>query len=154
MDLLLEFQSFFSKEYEVLALHFEDYVLRIKTHGSRIWHAITNGTYKYSKTKEIVTNQEELDDIIANDKSIESDEKNRLMNNLKETRILRFSLPPNSFQFVSSLSTTKQIWDRVKALYSGDADLTHSIQTTLLFEFGSFDLMKRLIKLLIVLITC
>jgi len=30
------------------------------------------------------------------------------------------------------------IWDRLKELYSGDADLEHSVQTLLLSEFGAF----------------
>ena len=36
----------FPEDYEVWTLHFEDYVLGIDTHGSRICHAMTSETYK------------------------------------------------------------------------------------------------------------
>ena len=44
----------FPYDYEVLALHFEDYVLGIEEHGSTIWHAIDEETYKYLVTKKKV----------------------------------------------------------------------------------------------------
>ncbi|XP_052625831.1 uncharacterized protein LOC128132873 [Lactuca sativa] len=37
-----------------------------------------------------------------------------------------------------SCTTAKEIWDRLKELYSTDEDLEHSIQTLLLSEFGAF----------------
>lgn len=58
------------------------------------------------------------------------------MNNLKATRIVRFSLLPDTFRWVSSLHTTKIIWDRLEELYSSDVNLTRSIQTRILSEFG------------------
>lgn len=70
---------------------------------------------------------------------IEFDEKELLMDNLKATRIPSFELPPDTFRLVSSLRRAHDIWDRLKELYYGDVDLTHSIQTTLLFEFVSFE---------------
>ena len=53
-------------------------------------------------------------------------------------RIIQFALPPDTFRLVSSYDTAKGIWDRLKELYSGDADLEHSLPTTLLSKFGSF----------------
>lgn len=44
----------------------------------------------------------------------------------------------DTFRFVSSYTTTKEIWNRLKELYSTDEDLEHSIQTVFLSEFGAF----------------
>ncbi|KAI3700159.1 hypothetical protein L2E82_44778 [Cichorium intybus] len=67
------------------------------------------------------------------------DEKDKLMCNIKAFRIIRFDLQSDTLRLVSSCETTKEIWDRLQELYSGDADLDHSVQTTLLSEFGSFE---------------
>ncbi|XP_052621986.1 uncharacterized protein LOC128127530 [Lactuca sativa] len=53
-------------------------------------------------------------------------------------RMFRFSLQADTFRLVSSYTTTKEIWDRLKELYSTDEDLEHSIQTLLLSDFGAF----------------
>lgn len=90
-------------------------------------------------TKEIFQSQEKLDDIIANDKCIESHKKDKLINNLNATKILRVALPPDTFLFVSSVPNAKIKWDRLRVLYSGDDDLTYSIQNTLLSEYGIFE---------------
>lgn len=60
------------------------------------------------------------------------------MSNIKAMRIIQFALPPDTFCLVSACDTTKGIWDRLKELYSSDADLEHSVQTLLLSEFGAF----------------
>ena len=39
---------------------------------------------------------------------------------------------------MNSYDTAKGIWDRMKELYSCDEELEHSMQTTLMSEFGSF----------------
>ena len=39
---------------------------------------------------------------------------------------------------LSAYETAKEILDRLKELYSSDADLEHSVQTMLLSEFGAF----------------
>ena len=69
---------------------------------------------------------------------IPQDEKDKLMCNLKALRMMQFALQANTFRLVSSCSTAKEIWDRLKELYSTDEDLDHSIQTLLLFEVGAF----------------
>ena len=53
-------------------------------------------------------------------------------------RIIRFPLQPDTFRLMSSCDTAKAIWDRLRELYSTDADLEHSTQTLLLSEFGEF----------------
>ena len=49
---------------------------------------------------------------------------------------------------MSLCTIAKEIWDRLKELYSTDEDLEHSIQTLLLSEFGDFkqNLDKSLIQ--------
>ena len=60
------------------------------------------------------------------------------MRTIKTTRMIRFALQYDTFRLVSSCTAAKQIWDRLKELYSTDEDLEHSIQTLLLSEFGDF----------------
>lgn len=61
------------------------------------------------------------------------------MNNLKAIRILMFDVSQDTFQLVSSISIANLTWDRLMELCSRDVEFTHSIQTTLLSEFGSFE---------------
>ncbi|KAI3505861.1 hypothetical protein L1887_28170 [Cichorium endivia] len=63
----------------------------------------------------------------------------KLMCNVKAFRIIRFALQADTLRLVSSCETAKEIWDRLQELYSEDADLEHSVQTTLLSDFGSFE---------------
>ena len=53
-------------------------------------------------------------------------------------RIIPFTLPPDTFRLVSACSTAKEIWVRLKELYSIDEDLENLIQTLLLSDFGDF----------------
>ena len=76
--------------------------------------------------------------LIIEHTNVPRDEKDRLLCNIKEMRIIRFSLPPDTFRLVSACNTTKGIRDRLKELYHGDADLEYSLQTKLLSLFGSF----------------
>lgn len=93
----------------------------------------------YTKTREIIKTQWRLDEIVVDGKDIHSNDKEKLINNLKATMIMRFSLPPDTFRLVSSNETAKEIYDILKELYYGDADLKHSIQTGLLSKFGTFE---------------
>ena len=54
-------------------------------------------------------------------------------------RMIRFALQADTFRLVSSCTTAKEIWDRLKELYSTDEDLEHSIQTLFLSDFGVFE---------------
>ncbi|KAI3499728.1 hypothetical protein L1887_35537 [Cichorium endivia] len=95
----------FTNDYEVWALHFEDYVLGIEEHGSTIW--------QLSQLKHSLT--------------------------VPQGGIIRFALQSDTLRLVSSCETTKEIWDKLQELYSGDANLEQSVQTTILSEFGSFE---------------
>lgn len=57
---------------------------------------------------------------------------------LKAKRELHFFLPPDTFRFVSSLESEKEIWDRLNELQLGYEDLKHSIQTILPSKFDLF----------------
>lgn len=63
----------------------------------------------YTKTREIVKTQWRLDEIVVDGKDIHSNDKEKLINNLKATMIMRFSLPPDTFRLVSSNETAKEI---------------------------------------------
>jgi len=128
----------FPNDYEVWALHFEDYVLGIDDIGSSIWHSITEGTYEHTETKKVVKTLSNYHKVVADHANIMVDKKNKLMSNVKAMRIIRFALQPDTIGLVNSYDTAKGIWDRLKELYSGDADLEHSVQTLHLSEFGAF----------------
>lgn len=74
------------EDYEVWALHFENYILGIEEHGSTIWHAMTTETYKYSLTKKEVKTKKDYDEIIADNPA--NDKKIKLMCTLKAMRII------------------------------------------------------------------
>ncbi|KAI3767848.1 hypothetical protein L2E82_18277 [Cichorium intybus] len=128
----------FTQEYEVWALHFEDYVLGIEEHGATIWQAITEETHVHTDTRRVIKTLKEYNNLLVTHTNIPQDEKDKLMCNIKAFRIIRFALQADTLRLVSSCETAKEIWDKLKELYSGDADLEHSIQTTLLSDFGSF----------------
>lgn len=75
-----------------------------------------------------------MDNLIADNKDLTTDEKQRLQNNLNTKRHLRFALPPYTFRLMSSMETTNESWKRLKELYSGDVNESNSIQTNLLFR--------------------
>lgn len=49
-------------------------------------------------------------------------------------RVIRFALQSDKFRLVSTCTTAKVIWERLKELYYTDADLKHDTQTLLLSE--------------------
>ncbi|KAI3700054.1 hypothetical protein L2E82_44669 [Cichorium intybus] len=128
----------FTQDYEVWALHFEDYVLGIEEHGSTIWQANTVETFAHIGTRRVIKTLKEYNDLLVAHTNMPQDEKVKLMCNIKAFRIILFALQSDTLLLVSSCETAKEIWDRLQELYSGDADLEHSVQTTLLSEFGSF----------------
>ena len=67
------------------------------------------------------------------------EKKHKHLRTLKALRIIRFALNPDTFHLISSLESAHKIWNRLKELYSGEADLTTSLQTSLLSEYGSFE---------------
>ncbi|KAI3496474.1 hypothetical protein L1887_38838 [Cichorium endivia] len=116
----------FTNDYEVWALHFEDYVLGIEEHGSIICHAITVETYAHTGTRRVIKTLKEYNDLLVAHTNIPQDEKDKLMCNIKAFRIIRFALQSDTLRLPS---TGKFL----------DADLEHSVQTTLLSGFGSFE---------------
>ena len=44
----------FPRDYEVWALHFEDYVLGIEEHGATIWQAMTQETFSHTCTRRLI----------------------------------------------------------------------------------------------------
>lgn len=62
---------------------------------------------------------------------------------MRAKRDLCLTLSLDTFRRVSSLPTVHHIWERLKELYSCDVDQTHSMQTTIISEFGSFQRKSR-----------
>ena len=96
------------------------------------------GPFIHSGTNRTVKTQKEYNQLLVDVEKIPQDEKGKLMCKLKALRMIRFSLQDNTLHLVSSCTTAKEIWDRLKELYSTDEDLENSIQTLLLSEFGAF----------------
>nr|KAJ0199171.1 hypothetical protein LSAT_V11C600328070 [Lactuca sativa] len=121
-----------------LELHFEDDVLGLEDNGYLIWEAITLGAFVHTGTRRVIKTQTDYSKLLLELKDVPQDEKDKLINNVKAMRIIQFALSADTFRLVSSCDTAKAIWDRLKELYSTDADFEHSTQTLLLSEFGSF----------------
>ncbi|KAL7586974.1 hypothetical protein Lser_V15G40724 [Lactuca serriola] len=128
----------YTHNYEVWAHHFEDYVIGSEDNGYLIWEAIISGPFSHSATSRIIKTQKEYNDLLKDVKDIAQDEKDKFQCNIKALRLIRFALQSDTFRLVSSCTTAKEIWDRLRELYSTDEDLEHSIQTLLLSEFGEF----------------
>ncbi|KAL7600039.1 hypothetical protein Lser_V15G23597 [Lactuca serriola] len=128
----------YTQDYEVWAHHFEDYVIGSEDNGYLIWEAIVSGPFAHSGTSKIIKTQKEYNDLLKDVKDVAQDEKEKFQCNIKALRLIRFALQSDTFRLVSSCSTAKEIWDRLRELYSIDEDLEHSIQTLLLSEFGEF----------------
>ncbi|KAL7609531.1 hypothetical protein Lser_V15G12916 [Lactuca serriola] len=118
--------------------HFEDYVIGSEDNGYQIWEAITAGPFAHSSTSRIIKTQKEYNDLLKDVKDVAQDEKEKFQCNIKALRLIRFALQSDTFRLVSSCGTAKEVWDRLRELYSTDEDLEHSIQTLLLSEFGEF----------------
>ena len=119
-------------------MHFEDYVLGLEDNGYLICDAIIIQTFAYIGTRREIKTQSDYNKLLLDVKDIPQDEKDKLTSNVKTMRIIRFSLPLDTFHLVISCDTEKDIWDRLKELCSSDDDLEHSTQTLLLLEFGAF----------------
>lgn len=99
----------FPNDYEVWALHFEDYVIRIEDAGSSIWHSITEGTYEHTETKKVVKTLGDYNKIIADYENITADEKIKFRSYVKAMRIIRFALQPDTILLVNSYDIAKGI---------------------------------------------
>ena len=99
---------------------------------------MTQETFSHTATRKVIKSQADYNALLVEHANVPHEENEKLLSNIKAMRIIRFALPPDTFRLVSTCNTSKEIWDRLKELYSKDADLEHSLQTTLLSEFGSF----------------
>ena len=72
----------FLQDYEVWALHFEDYVLGLEEHGSTIWEAITMQTFSHTTTRLIVKTQADYNAILVDHKGTPQYEKDMLLSNV------------------------------------------------------------------------
>ena len=91
--------------------------------------------FVHTETKRTIKTQKEYNQLRLDVKDVRQDEKDKLLNNFKAMRIIRFILQADKFCLVSSCDVAKAIWDRLRELYSTNADLAHSPQTLLLSEF-------------------
>ncbi|XP_023761709.1 cyprosin [Lactuca sativa] len=93
--------------------------------------AITVGPSAHSGTNRIMKTKKEYNQLMVDVKDVPQDEKDKFVCNIKALRMIRFSLQSDTFRLVSSCTTAKEVWDRLKELYSTDEDLEHSIQSLL-----------------------
>ena len=57
----------YTQDYEVWALHLEDYVIGSEDHGYLIWEAITLGPFVHSGTNTTVKTQHEYNKLVADE---------------------------------------------------------------------------------------
>ena len=74
------------------------------------------------KYKRVIKTQAKYNDLLEVT-DVPKDEMDKLLSNVKAMRIIHFALPTNMFRLVSSCEIAKEIWDRLRELYSSDADL-------------------------------
>ena len=99
----------FPNEYEVWALHFEDYVLDLGDNDYLIWEAITLGAFVHTANKRVIKTQKQYIQLLLDEKDFPQDEKEKLISNDKAMRIIRYPFPADTFRLVSSCDTTKAI---------------------------------------------
>ena len=76
------------------------------------------GPFVHSGMSKIIMTQKEYNQLMIDVEMVPQDEKDKLMSNIKAMRMIRFALQSDTFRLVSTCTTTKQIWDRLKELYS------------------------------------
>lgn len=108
----------FPQDYEVWALHFEDYILGLEEHGTLIWETMTVETFMYSGTRKSLRLKLNTTNFFLMLRTLHKMKKDKLLSNIKPMRIIRFALPPDIFRPVSACETAKEIWDMLKELYS------------------------------------
>ena len=95
---------------------------------------MTQETFSHTATRKVIKSQADYNALLVEHANVPHEENEKLLSNIKVMRIIRFSLPPDTFHLVSACTTANEIWDRLKELYSSEVDLEHSVQTLLLFE--------------------
>ena len=65
----------FPSEYEVWALHFEDYAIVLEDIGYLIWDAITVGTFVHTGTWRVIKTQADYNKLLLEVKDVPQDEK-------------------------------------------------------------------------------
>ncbi|TLX65709.1 hypothetical protein E9993_23555, partial [Labilibacter sediminis] len=61
-------------EYELWALHMEDYVLGIETHGFTIWEAMTVGPFRHAATRRVIKTLAEYNALLIDHANTPQDE--------------------------------------------------------------------------------
>ena len=92
----------------------------------------------HTTIRRIITTQVDYNEFLVEHTNVPHDEKDKLMCHIKVMKIIRLALPPHTFLLVSTCKTAKEIWDRLKELYSSDIDLEPFVQTLILLEFRDF----------------
>ncbi|KAL4563966.1 hypothetical protein LXL04_028015 [Taraxacum kok-saghyz] len=133
--------TLFPNEYELWALHMEDYLLGLEN-GYLIWKSVSEGPHTFSATdeaKEIWVETSEQYEVLKSTPGITISKENRerIELDLKAKRELRFALPSNVFRLVRNCKTAHEIWEKLKVMYGGNEKQLKSQQTAALQEKGS-----------------
>ena len=134
--------TLFPNEYELWALHMEDYLLGLEN-GYLIWKSVSDGPCKFPNSKDsedIWGETTEQYEILKSTPgmNISKENRERIELDLKAKRELRFALPPNVFRLVRNCKTAHEIWDKLKIMYGANEKQRKSQQTAVLSEFGAF----------------
>lgn len=134
--------TLFPDDYEIWALHMEDYLLVLKN-GYLIWKSVSKGPHSFPPNDEsanitIHTNEQYETLKATHGVIISKENKERIEIDLKAKRELRFALPPHVFRLVRNCESANDLWKKLQEMYGGNQKQLKSQQTDVLSEFGAF----------------
>ena len=132
--------TLFPEDYEVWALHMEDYLQGLDN-GYLIWKSVISGPHSFQPDTDsdyITIFTSEQYEELKSMKTISKENKERIEIDLKSKQDLRFALPPNVFRLVRNCLSANDLWKKLKEMYGGNKKQLKSQQTAILSEFGLF----------------
>ena len=114
--------TLFPEDYEVWALHMEDYLQGLEN-GYQIWKSVITGPHSFAPDYEsdnITINSSEDYEILKASRTISKENKERIEIDLKAKRELRFALTPNVFRLVRNCKSANDLLKKLKEMYGGN----------------------------------
>ena len=132
--------TLFPEDYEIWALHMEDYLQGLDN-GYQIWKSVITGPYSFlqdGETVHTIVNSSEEYDKLKLTITVSKESRERIEIDLKAKRELRFALTPNVFRLVRNCKSAYSLWEKLKEMYGANQKQLKSQQTAVLSEFGLF----------------
>ena len=114
--------TLFPEDYEVWALHMEDYLQGLEN-GYMIWKSVISRPHSFPPDSELdkitIYTSEEYEDWKSKI-TISKENKEKIEVDLKAKRELRFALPPIVFRLVRNCQSANALWKKLKEMYGGN----------------------------------